>query len=527
MTKRKVLGELLEEKAKKNKDKVFVYFKDDKISYKEINDISNRVANGFLKLGVKRRENVCIMLPNSPEFLYTWFGLAKIGAIEVTTNTANKGEFLRYNIDNCDAKLMVIHSQFLDRLKLIQQDLPKLEKLVIVGDYETADLTFACIPFKELLNSPAETPKVEVSEYDTVAIIYTSGTTGNPKGVMLSQSTQVNCAIGSVKARGLTSKDIVYSPLPLSHANAQMLTVVPCLIADASYAIGERFIPATFWDEVRKYKATHFNFIGAMLSFLIKQPPKEDDADNPAKSCFGAPVPKDIYWEFRRRFNISFVEGFGLTESGIIAYNLYHDPNPKLGSFGKVTDGYEVRIVDDDDNEVPPGVIGEIISRTTEPNLMMSGYYNMPEKTLEVYRNLWFHTGDYAFRDDDGYFYFVDRKKDYMRVGGENISSMQVEATINLHPKIAESAAIGVRAEGGEDAMVLFLVLRPGEKLTPEELMAWAEERLPRFAMPRYIEFLDQFPKTPTERVEKYKLKQRGVGPDAWDRVEVGYKLKR
>lgn len=177
MGKLNTIGELLEEKAKKNKDKTYVYFKDEKISYKEINDISNRVANGFLKLGVKRGDNVLLMLPNSPDFLYYWFGLAKIGATEVTVNPANKGEFLRYNIDNCDAKVMVIHGSFLDRLKLIQQDVPKLEKLIVVGDGETAGLKFACTSFKELLNSPAETPKVEVSENDTGGIIYTSGTT--------------------------------------------------------------------------------------------------------------------------------------------------------------------------------------------------------------------------------------------------------------------------------------------------------------------------------------------------------------
>lgn len=527
MTKSLTVGELIEEKAKKNKDKTYIYFEDDKISYKELNEISNRAANGFLKLGVKPGENVLIMLPNSPEFLYVWFGLAKIGAAEVTVNNANKGEFLRYNIDNCDAKVMVIHGSFLDRLKLIQQDIPKLEKLIVAGDYDAQDLRFLTMPLSDLLKSPANTPNIETSEYDTAAIIYTSGTTGNPKGVMLSQGAMTNCGTQCAKFRGLTTDDIVYSCLPLFHGNAQMLTALACLAGDAAYAIGERFNPTAFWDEIRKYQATQFNFIGVMLSVIHKQPPKENDADQPVRLAFGAPIPKDIYWDFKNRFNLNFLEGFGLTETLPITYNLYRDPDPKLGSMGKVAPGYEVRIVDDDDYELPPGVVGEIICRPTKPNMMFSGYYNMPEKTLAAYRNLWFHTGDYGFKDDDGYFYFVDRKKDYLRVGGENISSMQVEATINSHPKIAESAALGIRTEGGEDAMVLFIVLNPNEKMEPEELMEWAEERLPRFAMPRYIEFMDVFPKTPTERVEKYKLKERGIGPNTWDRVSAGYKLKK
>ena len=522
-----IIGELLEEKAKKNKDKTYVYYKDSKISYKDVNDMSNRVANGLLQMGVKKGENVCVMLPNIPEFLYTWFGIAKIGAAEVPVNTAYKGDFLRYLIDNCEAKIMVIHSEFVDRLQPIRKDIPKLEKLVIVDGSEIPKMDFTSIKFSELINSPAERPKSEVSEHDTGAIIYTSGTTGNPKGAMLSQGTQINVGIENAKYRDLSSKDIVYSCLPLFHANAQMLTAIPCLIADASYALGERFSPTTFWDDIRKYNATQFNFIGAILTYLIKQPAKENDAGQVTRLALGAPIPKVIYEDFRRRFNIKFLEGFGLTETGIFTYNKYHDPNPKLGSFGKVTDGYEAMIVDENDYEAPHGTVGEIVMRSTRPNMMMSGYYKMPEKTLESFRNLWFHTGDYGFMDNDRYFYFVDRKKDYLRVGGENISSMQVEGTINSHPQIAESAALGVRAEGGEDAMLLFVVTKPNEKLTPEDLMTWAEERLPRFAMPRYIEFIDQLPKTPTERIEKYKLKERGIGPNAWDRVKAGYKLKK
>jgi len=222
------------------------------------------------------------------------------------------------------------------------------------------------------------------------------------------------------------------------------------------------------------------------------------------------------------------LEGYGLTESGLLTVNYYDESNPKLGSFGKPSPAFDVRIVDDEDNEVPPLTVGEIVSRPKLPNVMMSGYYKMPEKTLEVFRNLWFHTGDYGKMDPDGYGYFVDRKKDYLRVGGENISSMQVEATISSHPKIAEAAVLGIKLEeGAEDYMVLYVVLKPGEKLTPEELMDWCQERLPRFAVPRFVEFLNELPKTPTERVEKYKLKERGIGPNTWDRVKAGYKLKK
>ena len=518
-------GELLEEKAKKNKDKVFLYFEDKKVTYKEINDIANRVANGFLKLGVQKRDNMCIMLPNCPEFLYTWFGLAKIGAVEVPVNIALKGDFLRYIIDNCDAKIMVIDNQFLERVKFIQDDLPKLERLIIIGD-EVEGMKFASTPFGELLNNTADTPLIDIDPYDTEAIIYTSGTTGNPKGVMISHGYYSQMAAANVKYRDLTSNDIVYTPLPLFHGNAQGLTTIPCLVADAQLVLAERLRATQFWDEIRKYKATQFNFIGAMLTFIYKQPEKEDDADNPVRIAFGAPTPKQFCMDFKRRFNLRFVEPFGLTESGIICHNLYDDET-KLGSFGKVSDGYEVKLVNDDDMEMPTGEVGEIISRTTKPNFMMSGYYKMPEKTLEAFKNLWFHTGDYGRKDEDGYFYFVDRKKDYLRVRGENISSMQIEAAINSHPKITESAALGVCSDVGEDEMLLYVVLKSGEQLKPEELLSFCEERIPRFAIPRFVEFIDELPKTPTERVEKYKLKERGLTPNTWDREKAGYKLKR
>lgn len=523
-----VIGEAIEENAKKFGDKTFLYFKDEKYSFKELNSITNRIGNALLKLGAIKGDNVSVMMPNCPEFVFSWFGMAKIGAAMVPVNGLYKGEFLRYVVDHSDSKIIIIHNQFMDRLKLIENDLTKLENVVLVGGESPVKVKFTTIPYDESLKSPDTSPNIKVGQYDLEAIIYTSGTTGAPKGVMRTHGYSCHAATVDTQINGSTQDSVLYTCMPLFHQNAQLSTTLPALLAGCSAALGERFSASRFWDEINKYKATQFNFIGAMLNHIYKQPPKPDDAAYPTRLAVGSPIPKNIYNEFKKRFNVRFLTGYGLTESGLLAINKFDEENPKFESFGKPSPSFEVQMVDDDDNEVPRGTTGEIVSRPKVPNVMMSGYYKMPDKTLEVFRNLWFHTGDYGMMDQDGYCYFIDRKKDYLRVGGENISSMQVESTLNSHPKIAESAAMGIKSEdGSEDTMILFVVLKPGEKMLAEELMDWCQERLPRFAVPRYVEFLPEFPKTPTERVEKYKLKERGVGPNTWDRVKAGYEVKK
>jgi crotonobetaine/carnitine-CoA ligase len=219
------------------------------------------------------------------------------------------------------------------------------------------------------------------------------------------------------------------------------------------------------------------------------------------------------------------MEGFGMTEIGIPVHTTLYDRRP--GSCGKPLPIYEIKLFNDDDNEVPVEEPGEIVFRPREPFTMMLEYYNMPDKTLETYRNLWFHTGDLARRDADGYLYFIDRKKDSLRRRGENISSFEVERAINTHPKVLESAAVAVKAELPEDEVKICVVLKPGETLTPEELIEYANERMPYFAVPRFVEFMESLPKTPTERVQKYLLKQAGITANTWDREKAGVEVKR
>jgi crotonobetaine/carnitine-CoA ligase len=289
--------------------------------------------------------------------------------------------------------------------------------------------------------------------------------------------------------------------------------------------LADRFSASRFWDDVRHYGATQFNYLGGVIPILAKQPPKPDDLDNPVRIALGAGCPQTVMEEVEKRFGIKCLEGFGMTEIGIPVHVRVNDRRP--GSCGKPLDIYEIKLFDDQDNEVPAGEAGEIVFRPREPFVMMLGYYNMPDKTAESFRNLWFHTGDLAKRDEDGYFYFVDRKKDALRRRGENISSFEVERAVNSHPSVLESAAVAVPSEVGEDEVKICVVLRPGVTLTPEELIRHCNDRMPYFAVPRYVEFMESLPKTPTERVEKYKLKQAGITANTWDREKAGIQLTR
>jgi crotonobetaine/carnitine-CoA ligase len=523
-----VQGELLADRAKKNGDRIFLYFKDETYSYNDMDRYANRCANAFLKQGIKKGDLIAIMLLNRPEYMFIWFGSARIGAIEVPINTSFKGEFLRHLIHQSDSKMLFIDREWLDRLKLIQDDLTKLEKVVVLGGFtkeDSAGIKFSMISWEEFFDAPDTPVDIKIYPTDPQNIIYTSGTTGLSKGTLGPHKMWIAVAEQLNPLREASRDSIFYTFLPMYHMNAQCLTTITALICEGQVVLSDKFSASRFWGDIRKYNATQFNYLGAVIPILEKQPEKPDDLDNPVKIAFGAGCPQAVMDRFEKRFGAKCMEGFGMSEIGIpIHTNLgYRRP----GSCGQVLPKYEMKLVDDEDNEVPVGEPGEIIFRPKEPGIMMLGYYNMPEKTLETYGNLWFHTGDLAKRDADGYFYFVDRKKDSLRRRGENISSFEVERAINSHPKILESAAVAVRAEMPEDEVKICVVLKPGEKLAPEELIAYAAERMPYFAVPRFVEFMESLPKTPTERIQKYLLKQAGITPNTWDREKAGIEVKR
>jgi crotonobetaine/carnitine-CoA ligase len=314
----------------------------------------------------------------------------------------------------------------------------------------------------------------------------------------------------------LRHDDVLYCPFPLFHADATALTTVPALLLGATAAISRRFSASRFWDEVRHHGATVFDFMGATLAILHKAEPRPDDADNPIRLAWGVPVPEWVE-DFERRFNLRVVELYGSVEASIPVTQPLHEPRVP-GSCGRVTDGFELRVHDEHDEPVATGITGELVVRPMRSATILDGYFGMPEATVEAFRNLWFHTGDLGRVDDEANVFFVGRKKEAIRRRGENISAFEVEEGVLLHPDVLECAAIGVPSELTEEEVKVCVVVRPGSAVMPEDLIRHCEATLAGFQVPRYVEIVAELPKTPTGKLEKYRLLERPLTPDTWDR---------
>ena len=523
-TKERTLGRVLEEQAVAYGDRVFLDFMGTSFyTFKQIDEHANRFANAFLEKGIIKNTKVAVLLPNCPEYLYCWFGLAKIGAVMVPVNVAQKGELLQHILDTSDTEAIVVDISLLERVRDIEAKLSKVTQLLVLGwrdGIEQGRVSVASLD-DFMTASSAAPSSVDIKHSDPMTILFTSGTTGPSKGVVMSHHYYYYAARTIGGAMSIGPDDTLYTCLPLFHVNAQVCTVLAALLFDAKVSMYQRFSASTFWQEVRSSKATVFLALGAMGNILAKAPLDPEDQNNDVRLAMVVPPPKSLE-DFENRFNLRVVyETFGMTE-GVVTPPTIAEPR-RPGCCGRPTESVEVRIVDDDDVEVAPHSVGEITMRPREPYTMMSGYYKMPEETLQVFRNLWFHTGDLGYLDHDGYLYFVGRKKEAIRRRGENISAFEVEQIVNQHPSVLESAAIAVPSELSEDDLKIVVVLNDGEQLEPADLISFCEERMAYFMVPRYVEFWPSLPKTPTQRVEKYKLQQEGNSPATWDREKESY----
>lgn len=515
-------------------DRAALDFSGNIFSYAELDRLSNRMAHGLAGQGVARGDRVCTMLDNSMDQLLVWFGLSKLGAINVPLNTSLKGEFLRHQVSDSGAKLLIADAHYADRIPPID-DVAELQRLIIrdMNDRMIPSTRLDVLPFAALASDTETAPEVELTPADLAMIIYTSGTTGPSKGCMISHGYACHAGLRFAQGATIRDGDIFWTPLPLFHLGAAGF-VLGCLQLGATASVYSSFSVSNFWPEIERSGATVACIISVMLVLIAEAEPCEAErrCHGQLRAVAGVPFPRALQDIWRKRFGVRDVgaSGFGMTEATPMTFSPVDQPVPDDSSGRRYAD-FDVQVVDDEDNILPPGQAGELVARPNRPGNMFSGYWRRPEATTEAFRNLWFHTGDIGRFDEDGFFFFVDRKKDYLRKGGENISSYETEMALRRHPEVEDVAVHAAKApgddDGAEDEVMITVMRRAGSTLDAETLCRWSIDQLPHYAVPRFVAFTDSLPRNASGRTLKYQLRALGVTAQTWDRVQAGIIVRR
>jgi crotonobetaine/carnitine-CoA ligase len=493
---------VLEEGAGRHGDAAALRFEGTTTTYAELRDRAYAFAGGLERLGLGRGDRLLIMAHNSPEFVHAWLGCALAGVVEVPVHVEYRGELLRYIVEHSGATRMLLAAEFVPRLGELAPELGALEGLVVIGEPPDG----APLPATALADVLATQEDLRRPlESDPLAVMYTSGTTGPQKGVLVSQRHAYEYANAVCRVLELREGDRYYAPLPLFHIAGQWAVVYACLQRGATAVIRRRFSVSEFWEDCAAEGVTTTFLLGAMAQFLYAQDAPLPDGVRLDRALL-VPLIEGLD-EFRRRFGVRVTTCYGSTETGVPVVAGFDVSDPRV--IGRAAPGYECRVVDEDDEQVPPGVTGELVVRAAEPWTTMIGYHGDDAATAHAFRNQWLHSGDAVRRDDGGTFFFVDRLKDAIRRRGENIASFDVEREVNAFPGVLESAAFAVPSAHTEDEVAVCVVPKPGAALDVDELRAFLEQRLPRFMLPGTIEVLQELPKTMTGKIKKYELRER------------------
>ncbi|RWA19656.1 AMP-binding protein [Mycolicibacterium elephantis] len=502
----------------------------DTYTYAQVWERARDFAGILHSCGVRRGQTVVSMQDTHIDAVASWFGANMLGAVWVGTNTALRGEFLRHVLADTGAAVVVAEPDLIDRIVAIGPELCHVD-LVLQRGCEpprvSPDLRVEGLD--DYRGRPAPEPYLGTAD-DLMCLTYTGGTTGPSKGCMITHGYGINIARCGLIQTQRRSDEVNWNPLPMFHLNVLSMTLIATMLIGGSAALAQRFSASRFWPEIERTGARIVNLIGGLPAIIAQLPDTPETA-----RCFGqirmvhaVPFPETLQQVWRERFGVKTpgAKGYGMTEVFPITYQAPDEQAP-AESAGRVNPDLEVRIVDDHDNEVKTGEVGEVVCRPRRSNVMFQGYWRRPQATVDATRNLWFHTGDLGRFDAAGYFYFADRKNDYLRRRGENISSQELEATFLAHDDIVAVAVHAVPSELTEDDVKVTAVLRQGARLTPDELFEWCKERVPYFALPRYIEFRDELPVSPLGRVHKHLLRDQGCTPTTWDRDAAGASWER
>ncbi|MGB9734787.1 MAG: class I adenylate-forming enzyme family protein [bacterium] len=503
----KTLREMVEKRAEESRDKAYIYFYDDTITFQQFNERVNRFANGLKKMGVKKGDIVHIYMNNSPEFLYAVLAANKLGAIAGPINCWWSPEEVKFLLNDSEGKFLVVEAPYYPNIETIKPDLNYLKHIIYHGDEVPANT----VPYKELMGYPEVLDRVDISPDDDAFLFYTSGTTGKPKGALLTHANALYAVMG---VRSVLHSDeekgdeVALIFLPLFHVNA-MMSMISALYSGVTVALRLTFSASEFGEVVERYRVTFFSGVPAVYNILIliaDEVKKHDLSSLKFGVCGAAPLAEETFKKFEEIYGIKIVEGYGLTEGTVVSTLNPLNGVRKIGSIGKALPGQDVKVVDDNGKELGPNEIGEIVIRG---GAVMKRYHKRPEETSQTIVDGWLHTGDIGYMDNDGYFYIVDRKKDLIIRGGENIYPKEIENVLYEYPKIMDAAVIGVPDKVmGEEAKA-FIVLKPGETATEDEIKNYARSKLAEFKVPKYIEFVDDLPKNIIGKILKKELRAR------------------
>jgi carnitine-CoA ligase len=489
-------------------------------SYQQVNDAAARMAAALADRGVSRGDRVAALCGNRIELMDLILGCGWLGATVVPLNTALRGTSLRQALDAVSPPFVMAEPRLAARLD-------EAAPTGLRACWVAGEVPGGWSPLWQPAPSPdgyAPRPAAAVSPADTLAILFTSGTTGTPLGVCSPHEQFAWWGINVSRTLRIAPDDVLYTCLPLFHTNA-LNAFAQAIVAGATYVLGTRFSASAFWDQLREADATVTYLLGAMTGILMTRPPAARDRAHRCRVALAPATPAHQQAAFRERFGIVLVDGFGSTETNLVIGAPPEEQRP--GYLGRVITGFEALVVGADDQPVPDDTPGELVLRSHHRHAFATGYWQLPDRTAQAWRDGWFHTGDRVIRDPSGWFTFVDRIKDVIRRRGENISSRQVEEALAAHEDVVAAAAFAVPAEFAEDEVMVAVVRKPGSSAGAADLLRHCEQQLPYFAVPRYVDLVDELPLTETGKIAKSELRQRGITSTTWDRVAAGYRLRR
>ncbi|MVW72939.1 AMP-binding protein [Bordetella sp. 15P40C-2] len=499
-------------------------------TYAEMGQRVADLAGRLFGLGVRPGDRVLSMLPNSLHAVHAWLATNRLNAVDVGINTGYKGKSLEHAANLSEARILLTTAPYLEVILQSSEQLTHLRTIVLLDDsvasrsLDTGKLeVLRCAD----VTSGSCDDSIAAAPSDIGSIIYTSGTSGPAKGVMIPHAQIALLATSAARKMDLTQDDVFFSFYPMYHMAGKFMSVLATMVAGGKVVLDSGFDPSQWLTRIRDYGATVTAAHGPMLEMVYAQPPGPGDRQHQLRLIRTAPFPKRIAAQFEARFGVRGMEVWGLTEIGIPCWTDYREPL-RVGSCGKVdTEHFEFAVLDPRDHALPAGQIGEFAIRPRQPWIVMQGYLGMPDKTVAAWRNLWFHTGDCGYVDEDGYVYFVDRAKERIRRRAENISAGDIEAAALLHPDIKEAAAVGVESGyEGDDDILLCVVPRAGAALNHIELLRFLMRELPHFMMPRYLCQLPAMPRTVTGKLQRALVKEQACRTELWDRKRAGVALR-